>query len=303
VTLLLFLLAVQAETPARQIARAVELRDAGKPLEALAILDPLAREGPDAAVKEHAHFERAGAYFKAAEFETAHQDYEAFLLRFPQSERLTAAKRMVMVSALELARAGATTLGVPTGAGAGIDALRDALKRFPREEFSADFAQKFGMFFWEREEWDRAAEEFSRVLDQYGDAPEAVLALYMLGRCADQRFDALDYDSRPLRDSRRHYERFLDESEKLRRLPEPARSWVDRLLPSVQERLGTVYERLLGKKLKAAAYYEWKGLPKSARPFYVSIVKEDALYRKTLPSLAETEALRSARRRLPEIAP
>ena len=131
----------------------------------------------------------------------------------------------------------------------------------------------------------------------------AVLALYMLARCAEARFDAIDYDAKPLKEARRHYERFLDESERLRRLPDPARGWVERLLPAVKERLGGVYVQLLAKRLQVAAYYEWKGLPKSARLTYAAILKEDVLFHKVLPSLPETDAVRKARQRLAEIKP
>jgi outer membrane protein assembly factor BamD (BamD/ComL family) len=209
-----------------------------------------------------------------------------------------------MESALLLAKHGATGyFGVPTGSGTGVEHLREALRRYPREDFSSDFAQRLGMFFYERSEFDKASEEFARVLDQYGDGPDAVLALYMLGRCAEARFDALDYDSRSLKDARRHYERFLDETEKMKRLPEPAAGWVERLLPAVRERLGSVYERLLSKRLQVADYYEWKGLPKSARLSYAAIVREEASFRKILPSLAETPAVVQARKRLAEIKP
>jgi outer membrane protein assembly factor BamD (BamD/ComL family) len=159
------------------------------------------------------------------------------------------------------------------------------------------------MFFYERAEYDPASEEFARVLDQYGDTADAVLALYMLGRCAEVRFDAIDYDAKVLKDARRHYERFLDESEKMKRLPEPAAGWVDRLLPAVRERLSSVYERLLSKRLQVADYYEWKGLPKSARLTYSAILREEASFRKILPSFPGTAAAAQARRRLAEIKP
>lgn len=280
------------------------LRDQGRFDDAIEAFSLVLTAGKDVPTRESAHFERADTYFRAARFEEAHQDYEGFLLRFPQTERLATAKRRLMESALELAKAGATGyLGIPTGSGLGIGHLRDALRRYPREEFSSDFAQKLGMFFYERAEYDKASEEFGRVLDQYGDSADAVLALYMLARCAEARFDAIDYDAKPLKEARRHYERFLDESEKLRRLPDPARGWVERLLPAVKERLSGVYVQLLAKRLQVAAYYEWKGLPKSARLTYAATLREDALFRKVLPSFPEMEAVQAARRRMAEIKP
>jgi hypothetical protein len=103
------------------------------------------------------------------------------------------------------------------------------------------------------------------VLELYGDAPEAVLALYMLGRTSERKneklssFDTVDYDVRPLKDARRHYERFLEEADRMRKLPDPAKKWVDGILSTVRERLAAVYEKMLRKQLKVAEYYDWKG--------------------------------------------
>jgi outer membrane protein assembly factor BamD (BamD/ComL family) len=283
------------------LAAARAWREQGKAAEALQAFTRLAGSGPH---RELAHLERAATYFQMGRFEEANLDYEGFLLRFPQSERLGDAKRGLMESALQLAKTGATGwFGIPTGAGYGIDRLKEALRRYPREECSSDFSQKLGKFYYDRAEWDLAAEWFGIVLSQYGDGPDAVVALYMLGRCAEQRFDAIDYEARPLVEARRYYERFIDEEERMRRLPDPARGWVDLLLPNVKERLTGIYEKLLAKRLKVADYYEWKGLPKSARLTYAAIVKEDAVFRKVLPAFPQTEALRRSRKRLAEIRP
>jgi outer membrane protein assembly factor BamD (BamD/ComL family) len=245
---------------------------------------------------------RAGGYFEA------YHHFEGFILKYPQSERVGQAKRMEMTAALELAKAGKSTfLGLTTTSATGVDYLHDALRRYPREDFAADFCQKLGMFFYEREQYERAAEEFTRVLEQYPEAPETVLALYMVGRTAERRherlstFDTVDYDVRPVKDARRHYERFLEEADRMRRLPDPAKKWVDGILPTVKERLASVYERLLRKQLKTAEYYDWKGLPWSAEPYYVGILQDEASFRKLLPAFPITRAAQRARLRLTEL--
>lgn len=293
----------KARTPEEFLQYAIAEREAGRPLEAVTALGFLATRVPDAAIRENAHFERATTYYKAGAYYEAYHDFEGFILKFPQSERVTAAKRMEMTAALDLARVGKSTwLGLATTATTGVDYLHDALRRYPHEDFAADFLQKLGMFFYERAEFDRAGEEFSRVLDQYGEAPEAVLALYMLGRTAEVRFDAIEYDVKPLKDSRRHYERFLEEADRMRRLSDQAKRWVDALIPAVRERLGSVYDRLLVKQLKTAEYYDWKGLPWSAEPFYISILRDEATFRKLLPGFPESRASRQARARLIELS-
>ncbi len=299
----------ETRSPEEFLKWALAQRDAGKLIVTVHALNLLATRVPDAAIRETAHFERAATYYKAGGYYEAYHDFEGFILKFPQSERVTTAKRMEMTAALDLARVGKSTwLGLGTSSTTGVDYLHDALRRYPREDFAPDFFQKLGMFFYEREEFDKAGEEFTRVLEQYGDAPEAVLALYMIGRTSERRyeklssFDSVDYDSRPLKDARRHYERFLEETDRMRKLPDPAKKWVDGILPTVRERLASVYERMLRKQLKTAEYYDWKGLPWSAEPFYIAILRDEASFRKVLPSFPVTKAAQRARVRLTELS-
>lgn len=294
--------------PEETLQWAVAQRDAGNLLPALQALTLLATRSQDPAIREAAHFERAMTFYKAGGYYEAYHDFEGFILKFPQSERVTRAKQMEMSSALELAKAGKSTfLGLTTTSSTGVDYLNDALRRYPREDFAPEYLQKLGMFYYNREEYERAAEVFARVLELYGDAPDAVLALYMVARTAEQRhqrlstFDTVDYDVRPLRDARRHYERFLEEADRMRKLPDPAKKWVDGILPTVKERLGGVYERLLRKQLKTAEYYDWKGLPWSAEPYYIGILQDEASFRKVLPTFPVTRAAQRARIRLTEL--
>lgn len=288
---------------------ALTQRDQGKLIVTVRALNLLASRAPEAPIREAAHFERAVTYYKAGGYYEAYHDFEGFILRFPQSERVTTAKRMEMTAALDLARVGKSTwLGLGSTSSTGVDYLHDALRRYPREEFAPDFFQKLGMLFYEKEEYDRAAEEFNRVLESYADSPEAVLALYMLGRTAERRhehmstFDTVDYDVRPLKDARRYYERFLEEADRMRKLPEPAKKWVDGILPTVKERLASVYERMLRKQLKTAEYYDWKGLPWSAEPYYLAILRDEASFRKLLPGFPVTRSAQRARARLTELS-
>jgi outer membrane protein assembly factor BamD (BamD/ComL family) len=278
-------------------------REAGRPGPAVTALTFLATRIPDAGIRETAQYERALTYYKSGAYYEAYHDFEGFILKFPQSERVTAAKKMEMTSALDLAKVGKSTwLGLATTSTTGVDYLHDALRRYPHEDFAPDFQQKLGMFFYERSEFDRAAEEFSRVLEQYGDTPEVVLGLYMLGRTAEVRFDAVDYDVKPLKDARRNYERFLEEADRMRRISDQAKRWVDALVPAVRDLLASVYERMLVKQQMSAEYYDWKGLPWSAEPFYQSILREEATFRKVLPAFPETKSSKKARARLIELS-
>lgn len=305
---------MEKKSPAEFLEHARAHRRAGTHEAALEAYSLLAAHAPEAALREAAHFERAETFFEAGRFYESYQDAEAFLARYPQSDRATAAKRLEMTAALEMARRGhkERVLGLPLipTSRTGIECLREALKRYPREEFTADFIQKLGMFYYDRGDYDAAEQEFSTIVGnperglpaQYPEAPEVVLALYMLGRTCEQRFQGIARDIRPLREARRHYERFLEEADRLRRLPEPAARWVDGLLGPVRERLAQVYSRMLEKQLQTAEYYDWKGFPRSAAVYYRSILKEEASFRRVLKDFPETPAARKAREFLGQAA-
>ncbi len=236
---------------------------------------------------EDALWERARARYAAGEYYEAYYEYRDFVVRHPQSPRASEAKRQEMASALELAKAGhkQSTLGLRlfSTSRTGVDYLRESLRRYPREDFASDFTQKLGMFYYKREEWDLAAGEFQTVLEQYAEAPEAVLALYMLALTAEQRFEAVEKDLKPVREARRLFERFLEEADKMRRLPSPAPRWVDELAPEVRSRLARLYGILLEKHLRTAEYYDWKDYPRAAAIYYRTILKDEASFRRVLP--------------------
>src|SRR5262245_48455938 len=95
----------KSQTPEEFLKYALKERDAGKLVPAMQALHLLATKVPDPAIREAAHFERALTWFKASGYYEAYHDFEAFILKFPQSERATQAKRMEMAAALELAKA------------------------------------------------------------------------------------------------------------------------------------------------------------------------------------------------------
>lgn len=256
---------------------------------------------------EDALWERARARSAAGEYYEAYYEYRDFVVRYPQSPRASEAKRQEMASALELAKAGHTqsTLGLRlfSTSRTGVDYLRESLRRYPREDFASDFTQKLGMFYYKRGEWDLAGGEFQTVLEQYAEAPEAVLALYMLALTAEQRFEAVAKDLKPVREARRLFERFLEESDKMRRLPDPAPRWVDELAPTVRERLARLYGILLEKHLRTAEYYDWKDYPRAAAIYYRTILKDEASFRRVLPDPKDFplhRATEKARARLSE---
>jgi hypothetical protein len=75
----------------------------------------------------------------------------------------------------------------------------------------------------------------------------------------------------------------------------------------VAKELGRAYEpgiraMIKVKQLRTAEYYDWKGRPWSAEPFYLAILKDEASFRKILPSFPDTRPVQRARVRLTELS-
>lgn len=265
------------KTPEEFLQHGLALRKAGDPRAAARVFALIVQNVRDPALSESARFEEAESRFQAGEYFEACRGFEEFVARHPQSDRSTAAKRRVMDSALEMAHHGHTenVLGLPllSSSKAGVEKLHEALRRYPREDFSAEYYQLLGLFFFGRGEIDAAEVEFSTVLEQYPDSPLVVPALYHLGLCRRSRFDDVPYDVKCLKEARRHFERFVEEADRMRRLSARAGEWVDQYLPEVRAHLARIHELLAEKELRTAEYYRWKGYPHSAAVSYRAILR------------------------------
>src|SRR5258706_11905293 len=114
----------ESRTPQEFLKYALELRDAGKYVPAVQALSFLVNRVPEPAIRETAHFERSATFYKAGAYYEAYHDSESFILRFPQSERITASKKLEMSAALALTRVGKSTwFGLSSSSATGIDYL------------------------------------------------------------------------------------------------------------------------------------------------------------------------------------
>jgi outer membrane protein assembly factor BamD (BamD/ComL family) len=268
---------MERKTPEEFLQHGLALRKVGDTRAAVRVFALIVQNVKEAGLSESARFEEAETRFQAGEFFEACRGFEEFVARTPQSDRATAAKRRVMDAALEMAHHGHTenVLGLPllSSPKAGVEKLREVLRRYPREDFSAEFYQLLGLFFFGRGELDSAEVEFTTVLEQYPDSPLVVPALYHLGLCRRDRFDDVPYDVKPLKEAKRHFERFIEEADRMRRLSTKAEEWVNRYLPEVRTHLARIHELLAEKELRAAEYYRWKGYPHSAAISYREILR------------------------------
>lgn len=282
----------ERKTPAEFLQLGLALQQ-DSPQDSVTVLDLLVLHAPDPRIQESAHAGRVQSRLKSGTPFEAYNDAENFLVRFPQSDRATAVKRLEMTAALELIRKGHGGVGFGLFASSrpGMELLKAALRRYPREEFTPEFYQELGNYHYERGRYEDAELEYSFILDRHGDSPWFVLALFMLARCREHRFNSLDYEMKPLRDAKRHFERFLEEAERMRRLPEPAARWVDDQIGIVKERLDRIRELMADKELRVAGHYETRGFPKSAAVHYRAVVR---LYPKTRAAAAAQARLDEA---------
>lgn len=224
----------------------------------------------DKALREEALFARSDILFNAQRYLEAYQECDSLILKYPDSGHLTEVKLRAMESAWRIAKQGhiETVLGMPVyrSSKRGIDLLRKMLERFPKEDFSDDYAFLLGMYYFQNRDYEEAETEFALLVDQYPDSDSAPLALFKLGEIGLLKFDGIDRDLRPLQDTRRHFQRFIDEygqnpQQRLR-------------TEEAKEKITLILNVQADQELKIADYYQWKDFPKAAAIYYRSILRK-----------------------------
>jgi outer membrane assembly lipoprotein YfiO len=207
----------------------------------------------EAPLKTEALLEEARVLVAADRRDEGHAAYLELFDRYPQSPLLPGALREAFANAF--AYAGQSMA-------AGVQAVRDLLNRFPREDFSAEQAFALGELFFRAQENEVASAEFDVVRREYPRTPWAEAALYRIALCAFRRFRGIDYDARPLVEARRHLEKFL--------LDYPSSS----LAGEAKRTLDEVKGLQALKTLAVADYYDDRGRLRAARFMYESTAKD-----------------------------
>jgi outer membrane protein assembly factor BamD (BamD/ComL family) len=262
--------------------------------EAMAILT----DAPiDAAIRESGLLIRARALSAVGRHSEAHLEYDRFVRIFPDSARGPVAREELMRTDLAWAREGEmqSVLGIPVykSSRAAIRALKDTLIRFSREECTDDYYLRLAALYLEQGEKNLAEDELTFILENYPMSDSAPRALLLRARLRLNRFDAIDYDLKPLIDAKRDYEKFAGDY--LRHAEDPARLRQLGLDPErlkamenqVREGLKFVNARQAEKELALAKFYLFRDRPKSAKVYLDSILRNFA----DTPSVAEAKRL------------
>lgn len=249
-----------------------------------AIADQLPSEF--APLREKASFSLARTLYEAGDFAASYRAFENFLGRVPDSDLaggVYGARYFLFMSAYLLAVKGAPekVLGVSVGTSSksGLELLRAALTRFPREPFTDNFYLALGQFLLDKGRLDEAEVEFKTILTpgQYEKTDSAPRAQLLLATIFLKRFDGLDYDVKTLADAKREYEKFLSS---YTRAKGDARALGDlgldddvlqKMLDEAANGIAWINEKLAEREWNLSEWYLWKGKPNAARIYLNSI--------------------------------
>jgi len=251
----------------------------------------------DAALRERGLLLRARALAAAGRLVEARDEYIRFVQVFPDSARGPAAREELMRTDLARAREGdlQSVLGLPLyrSSRSAVQALKETLLRFSREECTDDYYLRLAVFFVEQGDTLLAEDELTFILENYPMSDSAPRALLLRARLRLNRFDGIDYDLKPLIDAKRDYEKFAGDF--LRHAEDPARLRQLGLDPErlkameaqVREGLRFVNSKQAEKELALANFYLFRDRPRSAKVYLDSILKNFS----ATPSAVEAKRL------------
>lgn len=267
------------KTPKEMYELGVKLGKERRTEEALYVFDLLLRHVKDDAIVELTRFKRAETLWSGSRFEEAYKAFDDFLRVYPDSAQAQRAKQLEMESALLLAQEGSTEnflgfIPILRTSKPGLDMLRSALQRYPREPFSGLYYYKMAKFLVDDEKYAEAEAELKFITTEYKDTAETPKAILLMGEIGLLKFDQIDYDITGLKDARRHFERFVAEAEVLAAISKESEEFVKKSLPFAKEKIAFINETEAEKDWETAEYYLDKGFPRSAKIYYQSIVSK-----------------------------
>lgn len=224
---------------------------------------------PAPRTKDELDFQLSVMTMQEGDYYTAHLQFEQFIYLYPSSKFTSQAKDFLFESAFQLMHAGhpmeLDILGIEIPfiktRTKGLTLLRQALSRYPNEEFTPDYYMKLAEYFMTEGEYDQAELEYRTVVELYPNSRHAAKAILGLGRAAHSRFSGSDYDTAPLLEAKRQFQRIVDEYTEHKEAVKEATSKLDMI------------DELLAKKdFDVASFYEDRDLVRAARMYYGEVV-------------------------------
>ncbi len=219
--------------------------------------------------KDELDFQLSVMTMQDGDYYEAHLQFEQFVYLYPNSKFSSQAKDFLFETAFQLMLSGHPMeldfLGIEIPfiktRTKGLTLLRQALSRYPNEDFTPDYYMKLAEYFMNEAEYDQAELEYRTVVELYPNSRHAAKAILGLGRAAHSRFNGSDYDTAPLPEAKRQFQRIVDEYTEHKEAVKEATSKLDMI------------DELLAKKdYDVAAFYEDRDFNRAARMYYGEVV-------------------------------
>lgn len=278
---------------------AAELLERGRALardgeveEALEAFRALYQGGAEASRKSEALLEEARVLAGAGRRAEAQQAYIEFLDRYAASPLVPEVLREAFDNAFAFAEEGDPHriggIRLYSTDAPGLQAVRDLLARFPREDFSGSCAFRLAEYYFDRGEYEVASAEFETVRREYARTPWAEAALFRVGLCSLRMSKGTPYNPRPLMDARQRFEKFLEEYPTSRLVGDDGKGG-----KGARSLLAEVRSLQAQKDYEVAGYYSDRDRQVAARAMYAAVVKD----------YPDTTAGELARRELEKLPP
>lgn len=257
--------------------------DASKGLaEAVEVFGLLVRYAEDKNIKGDSLLAKADAYFNLSDYEKAYDAYESFINLYRESPRTREVMKKEMDSAVLLAQKGTpkTLIGISIGSSSsrGLDLLKDALARYPYEEFSAGYYMWLADYYRDDKDYEGAMAEYKFIFDNYKDSDAGAEALYKMAICNLKYVYLTDRNDESMIDAKRNLDRLVELYPK------------SPITPKAQQILDGLNEKLGERDYEIAEFYMKKDKIISAA-FYYRLVLQ--YYKDTSWAMKATERLKS----------
>lgn len=140
-----------------------------------------------------------------------------------------------------------------TERGHGVDVLTHFAITFPRNENADDALRLTGDYYFEKEDWALAIDQYGRLYNEHADSEWRDLAHYRIGLCHSRWVPGIDYDRTHMLMARQAFRSYLEQR--------PNGNFREQ----VTKELADVEERLARKEFDIAMFYELRGSPLGER--------------------------------------
>ncbi len=241
-------------TPLRY-KHALALVAQGEGKSAVAQLEALIKENPDAPWLEEARFNIAEAYFQATYYRKAAKAFESYLKEYPSGRRADdALKRMLNIGVTLSEKQGSLT--------AATDVLQKIIERGAGTGLADDASSAIGDAYYRAGHYDEAVMAYQDLQSQFPASEWVPAVPYKIGRCYLDSGESVDINPEAYAKARSSFEEYI------RKYPNGVH------VAEAKERIKTAQALQARSEYRLAAFYVRTRKPKSAAIYLKSVVKQ-----------------------------